>query len=95
MTEVTDTDLNNGLIHFRSEIDNYGKGKTVPQLSNEKWITIAHIVDKTTLFDEVVMKLRGTEDLLCDVGTARLWVITQRVVVISYRRFGKTYLSHL
>jgi len=26
--------------------------------------------------------------------TALLWVITQRVVVISYRRFGTTYLSH-
>jgi len=23
------------------------------------------------------------------------WVITQRVVVISYRRFGSTYRSHL
>jgi len=27
--------------------------------------------------------------------TALLWVITQRVVVISYRRFGTTYRSHL
>ena len=27
--------------------------------------------------------------------TARFWVITQRLVVISYRRFGTTYRSHL
>ena len=27
MAEVTDTELNNGLIHFRFEIDNYGKGQ--------------------------------------------------------------------
>ena len=27
--------------------------------------------------------------------TALFWVITQRVVVISYRRFGSTYRSHL
>ena len=27
--------------------------------------------------------------------TAPFWVITQRVVVIPYRRFGTTYLSHL
>jgi len=26
--------------------------------------------------------------------TALFWVITQRVVVISYRRFGTTYQSH-
>jgi len=26
---------------------------------------------------------------------ALLWVIMQRVVVISYRRFGTTYLAHL
>jgi len=26
--------------------------------------------------------------------TAFFWVITQRVVVISYRRFGTTYQSH-
>jgi len=26
--------------------------------------------------------------------TALFWVITQRVVVISYRRFGTTYRSH-
>jgi len=29
------------------------------------------------------------------LGTAFLWVITQRVVVISYRRFGTTCRSHL
>jgi len=29
------------------------------------------------------------------LGTALLWVITQRVVVISYRRFGRTYRAHL
>jgi hypothetical protein len=29
------------------------------------------------------------------VSTALFWVITQRVVVISYRRFGTTYRSHL
>jgi len=28
-------------------------------------------------------------------GTTLLYVITQRGVVISYRRFGKTYRSHL
>ena len=27
--------------------------------------------------------------------TALFWVITQRVVVICYRRFGTTYRSHL
>jgi len=27
--------------------------------------------------------------------TALFWVIKQRVVVISYRHFGKTYRSHL
>jgi len=27
--------------------------------------------------------------------TALFWVITQRVVVIYYRRFGTTYRSHL
>jgi hypothetical protein len=27
--------------------------------------------------------------------TALFWVITQRVVVINYRRFGTTYRSHL
>ena len=26
--------------------------------------------------------------------TALFWVVTQRIVVISYRRFGTTYLSH-
>ena len=29
------------------------------------------------------------------IRTAFFWVITQRVVVISYRRFGTTYRSHL
>jgi hypothetical protein len=29
------------------------------------------------------------------VRTALFWVITQRVVAISYRRFGTTYRSHL
>ena len=29
-----------------------------------------------------------------NLRTAVFWVITQRVVVISYRRFGKTYRSH-
>jgi hypothetical protein len=29
------------------------------------------------------------------MGTAPFWVITQQVVVISYRRFGATYRSHL
>jgi hypothetical protein len=28
-------------------------------------------------------------------GTALFWVITQRVVVISYRRFGTTYRPRL
>jgi len=28
-------------------------------------------------------------------STALFWVITQRVVVISYRRFGTTYRSHI
>jgi len=27
--------------------------------------------------------------------TALLWVITQQVSVISYRRFGTTYRSHI
>jgi len=27
--------------------------------------------------------------------TALLWVVSQQVVVISYGRFGATYLSHL
>jgi hypothetical protein len=27
--------------------------------------------------------------------TALFWAITQRVVVIPYRRFGTTYLSHI
>ena len=33
----------------------------------------------------------------CREGDANcaLWVITQQVVVISYRRFGTTYRSHL
>jgi hypothetical protein len=30
-----------------------------------------------------------------DLRTALFWVITQRVVVISYRRFGTAYRSHL
>jgi hypothetical protein len=46
-------------------------------------------VDKTTLFNEVVMKLKGTGYLLYDIGTALFWVIMQRVVVISFRRSGK------
>jgi hypothetical protein len=29
------------------------------------------------------------------LSTALFWVITQRVVAISYRRFGTTYRSHL
>ena len=29
------------------------------------------------------------------MGTALFWVITQRVAVIPYRRFGTTYRSHL
>jgi len=29
-----------------------------------------------------------------DLRTALFWVITQRVVVISYRRFGATYRPH-
>ena len=28
------------------------------------------------------------------LGTAFFWIITQRVVVISYRRFGTTYWSY-
>jgi hypothetical protein len=42
-------------------------------------------------------------DLICEpayieltsLRTALFWVITQRVVVISYRRFGKIYPSYL
>ena len=30
-----------------------------------------------------------------ETKTALFWVVTQRVVVISYRRFGKTYRSYL
>jgi len=29
------------------------------------------------------------------MGTALFWAITQQEVVISYRRFGKTYRFHL
>jgi len=29
------------------------------------------------------------------MGTALFWVVTQRVVVISHRRFGITYQFHL
>jgi hypothetical protein len=29
------------------------------------------------------------------MSTALFWVIRQRVVVIPYGRFGRTYLSHL
>jgi len=29
------------------------------------------------------------------VRTALFWAITQRVAVISYRRFGTTYRSHI
>jgi hypothetical protein len=32
--------------------------------------------------------------ILSQLRTALFWVITQRVVVISYRRFEKTYRSH-
>jgi hypothetical protein len=40
-----------------------------------------------------VIKLLGNED--SHFRTALFWVITQRVVVFSYRRFGTTYRSHL
>ena len=30
----------------------------------------------------------------CKKITALFWVITQRVVVVPYRRFGTAYLSH-
>jgi len=32
--------------------------------------------------------------ILSQMRTALFWVITQRVMAISYRRFGKTYRSH-
>jgi len=31
----------------------------------------------------------------CNISIALLWVITERVVIIYYRRFGTTYRSHL
>jgi len=53
----------------------------------------------------VVLSLASIRPL-CDFGlaangetrvmrTTLFWVVTQRVVVISYRRFGTTYRSHL
>jgi len=39
-------------------------------------------------------KLSVNERNTLTVRTALFWAITQRVVVISYRRFGTTYRSH-
>jgi len=36
----------------------------------------------------------GINELHLTMRTAFVWVITQRVVLISYRRFGTTYTSH-
>jgi len=51
MTEATDTDFNNGLIHFRSEIDNYGKGQNSTPVSylmrNGSW---SHILWSNNTF---------------------------------------------
>ena len=49
---------------------------------NEKFATVPHPER-----DEFGLRLQT-------LRTALFWVIMQRVVVISYRRFGTTYRSH-
>jgi hypothetical protein len=43
---------------------------------------------------ESLMNLYISFEEKLSLGTAFFWVITRRVVVISYRRFGITYRSH-
>jgi len=45
--------------------------------------------------DKFTMLLQTLHHTSTSPGTALFWVITQRVLVISYRRFGTTYRSHL
>jgi hypothetical protein len=45
----------------------------------------------------------NVRDILCETSSFRLevdencvfWFVTQRVVIIPYRRFGSTFLAHL
>jgi hypothetical protein len=56
--------------HLRSEIDIFmtEKGKTVPQLSDYKWILeLAFLVDITTYLNEINVKLHGKGKLLSDM----------------------------
>ena len=43
---------------------------------------------------ESLVKLYVSFEVKLSLRTAFFWVITRRVVVISYRRFGITYRSH-
>jgi hypothetical protein len=55
--------------HLRPEIDIFmtEKCKTVPQLSDDKWILeLAFLVDITTYLNELNVKLQGKGKLLCD-----------------------------
>ena len=48
---------------------------------------------KNTSIDHYILLINARNNF--PKRTAFLWVITQRVVVISYRRFGTTYRSLL
>jgi len=57
--------------YLRAEITIITKeeGKSVPQLSNKKWIkVIAFTVDKMAYFKEVNIKLQGNSKLLSDMN---------------------------
>jgi len=41
------------------------------------------------------MKKNISDKLVLAIRTALFWAVTQRVVVINYRRFGTTYRFHL
>ena len=48
-----------------------------------------------SVFDCNISAFTEIQQMLPVMGTALFWVIKQRVVVISYRRFRTTYRSHL
>jgi len=62
-----------------------------------KWITIYGSAFRTKISGFLIIwKKMPNNKLLATIRRpANFWVITQRVVVIYYRRFGTTYRSHL
>jgi hypothetical protein len=48
-----------------------------------------------TRYETIANKTDDEVVVVTEKRTALFWVITHRVAVISYRRFGATYRSHL